>query len=294
MAPRKKRVRPWAVLAGSASLCACGLVESFDGYVGGPTGVGLDAGVTDGSDLDSTALDAGASAGDGSTAADGGAGLSYCASLAVKPTFCADFDEGLDVGSGFTKTVINPTMSSGSQKIDTGLFVSAPGSALLSTDAGVGSGLLSLLVYQLATTPQTSVHLTFKVKVETMDPAAGLLLGQIAMTQVNGSYGVTLYQRASGATVQEQIIVDGGAQSYPEYSIGAGVLPGQGWADADILVDLQNRKVIVSYANAGLNRPMDPSGQPGVTTVDVGAGYYSGGNVQASAVHLDNVAITAR
>ena len=93
--------------------------------------------------------------------------------------------------------------------------------------------------------------------------------------------------------VQEQIIVDGGAQAYPEYAVGMGTVPGGGWADGDMLVDFSSNKLVVTYAGSMLSHTLDPSGKPGSASFSVGVGYYSGGAVQASAAHFDDVAATA-
>ncbi len=80
------RLAPALAISVSATVCACSLLSSFDGYSGG----GTDAG-TDGA-IGRPPLEAGA---DVSTEAGG---ASWCATHAPAAAFCADFDErGLEL-----------------------------------------------------------------------------------------------------------------------------------------------------------------------------------------------------
>ncbi len=153
----------YIVALSAAALGACGLTADFSGIQGGtPDAALFDAGAFDASlpPRDAAPLDAAIeSAADSSPDLDvrDEVATGFCASLSPAPKLCADFDEGAQVGVGWT---LFDTSQGQSVSVDTTASVSPPGSFLSVVNSNNGTGESARLAESLPVL-SSHVHASF-------------------------------------------------------------------------------------------------------------------------------------
>ncbi len=247
-------------------------------------GTGGGGGNTDGATQGSS--DGGSAGKDGGTS--GGDGGPFCSSLSPKPTFCADFDQGMTQG-GFDSIAQVPA-GAGALALDTSGPLSAPAALLVSITAGLADtsmGRVALLNKAFVPIPATSVRLTYGVRVSAVDPTGGAQLSEVEL----GKAAIVVYVTPTKAFAQERVPTDAGGATYLSYPLS--VVPAAGaWTNVDVLVDLSARHYTIKIGGAlAIDRPLASTVVAGKVGVALGLAYYSGSSVVASSADFDNVTL---
>ena len=259
--------------------------SSSDGGPGGNSADGPGGGTADGGG--NGGADGGGGPGDGGTQGGGDAGP-FCASVSPKPTFCADFDQGMAQG-GFDGVGQAPA-AAGAIALDTNGPLSAPAALGVSITAGLadtGMGRVLVLNKAFVPMPATSVRLTYGVRVSAVDPTAGAQLSEIEI----GKAAIVVYVTPTKAFAQERVPTDAGGATYQSYPLSAAPAAGV-WTNVEVVVDLSARRYTIKIAGAvAIDRALAGSVVSGKVGLALGLAYYSGSNVVASGADFDDVVL---
>ncbi len=256
---------PFALLV---PLGACGLTADFSGLQGG------------------TAHDAAtltdASAGDAGTPPTPDAG--FCASLSPQPRFCADFDQGHPLGTGFTITDLT---AGATAKVDTVAY-SPPGSFLSAFSADTPAPVSSRLQQSIPILARR-VHIEFQMLI---DPSAGSFeLCVIHQTTSDGvTYGLFYKEDNDGKLVAylKTLGADGGLIQKNDI-IGA---PPSTWihVEMDIVVDDAGSYTVKHNGFVVAAQPSVSTSTQARMDMYVDFGFYSPKSGAAHA-HFDNIVV---
>jgi hypothetical protein len=128
--------------------------------------------------------------------------VDFCASLDVKPVFCADFDQGANVDTGWTSKT---TTGGGTVDFDTMTSVSPKRSALASTP-GVATGTLTQasLTYDVTGTPVT-LHLELQLQPMSLSSTQFADVVDISrQLTADSAVRLRVYMKTGQSTVQEE------------------------------------------------------------------------------------------
>jgi hypothetical protein len=267
---------------------ACGLTADFSGLQGGT----LDGGGGDAS-IPPPGRDGGAEGsghpgdgGDGPPATgEGGAGdAGFCASLATQPRFCDDFDEGQDVGAGWSASDVYP----GSSVVLDYTYYSPPASFLGSIQASSTPASARLQEDLPLDTPH--VHMEFEALLPQLSGNFNFEVCALHQPVGDGTtYGVFYKYSDGNLNVYVRTRDDDGGESDYMGTIGP---PPSGWLHVEIDTDVSpSATIVVKHQGVVvLNAPNVDTLTSTRASMFVELGYYSADPATAIA-HFDNVVI---
>jgi hypothetical protein len=264
------RVRIAATLALAAWATACGLTADFSGLQGG---------VRDGAVEDAGAAEAPP---EGEASDDGSSG--FCASLSPKPRLCADFDEGLPVGAGWTTVDVSQGQT---VSVDPSVSYS-PTASLLSAVSPMGTGYESGRLEESLPVLASHVHAEFKVLL----PGGGGPFELFSLQQItpDGSYYGLYYKEEGGKLVAYvSALGSDGMMHGKVYPLGA---PPVTWLHVEIDMDISDTgTLVVKHDGAAVVNAVNlPTSTPTRAQLASEIGFFSP-NPATAQVHFDDVVI---
>jgi hypothetical protein len=266
---------------------ACGLTADFSGLQGGTRDAGLvdvASPLLDGGDagMHEAAGDvAGGDAAGEASAADAG----FCASLTTAYNLCADFDEGLSVGAGWSP---GPDVSPGESATVDFTYFSPPGS-FLSLINGNGTAESARLQEDLPI-DAAHVHIEFQMLLPAYS-GGNFELCTLHEPVANGlTYGVFYkYQDGNLLVFARALADDGGEVDY----VGTIGPPPSDWLLVDIDTDVSESANLVVKHNGVevLNATGVDTSTVTRASMFVELGYYSD-DADSTLAHFDNVVMT--
>lgn len=233
------------VLLGSMAGCSPSTDAPGDGDAGNDAAPELPDGAPP--DEDAGGHDAGADAGDAGDAGDADAnkppleaGTAYCVSLAVKPRFCDDFDDG-DLTNDWTQTAFAPGSVA---ELDGTSFTSGPASFHVKTPATGASAANNALLRLTLFAAVTRAKLSFA----TFLPATTFTKGSIAIATLDVSLNhfFTLYLRDMDPTAPAAVLEEYVAGTTTRHLLTR-LPPVNAWTRVTVDLDLATGKANVSF-----------------------------------------------
>ena len=286
-------MRPYALLA----LSACATVGPLPEHVAADDGgePPQDGGGTL-SDQTSPPRDAGTDhaseeAGPISDAPLESAGPTFCDSVSPKPAFCADFDRGKPVESGFTQIFLDP---GGTAQL--GVVAKSPPYAFNAVAPALkdGQGIHILLIETLSA-PAGGAALAFDVrfaKAYTVGANSNITFARMSFPFPRNTYQVELGNFGGQGQLIETTVPNGGQ---PQYVMHACPFPAAAaWVHVVIDVTLTappSAKVTFDGA-LQLDTPISPTDAAGVPTAEVGLDV--GGALESTNASFDDLTLTVK
>ena len=234
------------------------------------------------------------SLGDAAGATDGAVGdaaaQSFCASLAVQPTLCFDYDEGGQPTDGWTDAFAT---NGGMLALSTAHAYSQPGSLAASyadVDTG-GTPLSAGLELARASGVSASVDFWFYMEARPPNDQQTELGGVGVIDSAGNRFDFDLMMNANSVAVDayhEEEIPAGGGYLHTEAMTAAPLATGV-WHHVQIAVDAGAATEMATVDDVVLvNGPTVNPVVPGQTIVSTGIGYVPGGTLQGWQVWIDD------